>query len=121
MAAYLAKQQRKPEFSLQDASAMGLAMVAVVLVSTEQRSFEGTSRHSLALKADGKIFQPVSSIPERYNLGVPGVARDGAQKRAFSSTFMFPAIQGAQKVSVIVTIGGQRIEKEADPKLFELR
>lgn len=122
VAAYLAKQQRKPELTVQDASAMALGMVAVVLVSTERRSFEGISRHTVALKADDKTIQPVSGIPERYNLGVPGVARDGVQKRAFSSTFLFSAIEGAQKVSVILTIGaGQRIEKEADPRLFQLR
>jgi hypothetical protein len=56
-------------------------------------------------------------VPEQYNFGDAGPFKKGV-----SFTYMFPAIQGAQKVSVIVTIGaGETIEKEADPKLFALR
>jgi tetratricopeptide (TPR) repeat protein len=112
------KAGSSPEFSVADARALGLDMVAVVLVTGEPLTRALPHKYALELKVDDKIIQPLPAS-EVYSLGA-GLHRGNS---ALSLTFMFPAIKGAQRVTVIVTIGaGQKtIEKEADPRLFESR
>ena len=110
VAAYRAKQQHRP-FSVQDARAMRLQIVAVVLEPSE-RTIKGVNHeYRVVLKVDDKIIQPLPGIPENYSLGVNQV----------SATFMFPMIERAQRLSVILIDGdGNRIEKNVQPRLAKL-
>ena len=111
VAAYKAKQQQRP-FSVKDARAIGLEMIAVVLEPSELSKRGVDYSYSVKLKADDKLVEPVCCIPESYHFLV----------NQASSTFMFSAIQGAQRLTVIVSGGdGSHREKKADPKLFEMR
>ena len=122
--------RKKPELSIKEARNLGLDRVAVVVVTSENGKSRNkfgiikpadvsslAYKYTFAIKADGIIIKPIKGVSERYDLADPGKNR-----RQLSSTFLFPVVEGAQRVSVILTIGtDQTIEKEADPKLFEMQ
>jgi len=121
VAAYLAKQRQNREFSVADARSLGLGMIAIVLVTTDRGKKGMTSGPTITLNADGTTIQPIPGHREQYHFCVPSISLNEVSN-SVCSTFLFPSLDGAQKVTMIVTnSAGQVVEKEADPKLFELR
>lgn len=149
LAASIAKDSKR-EFSVQDAkaSAVRLGVVTVLMEAYGRNPMQWFSSNGVAqimLKADDKDIQPLTLAEYRAagktnaaemwdwrnyftfsNIPSGDAVRQGPRcsgaPECAVSEFVFPAIEGAQKVTVVVTgKDGYRQEKAADPKLFESR
>jgi tetratricopeptide (TPR) repeat protein len=124
-AAYFAKKAKQaPAFSVRDARAMGLGLVAVVLIAHDfSRAQTLAYKYDMAFKVDGKVIRWVSPGAAEGKWLAGRLLFLGCCGTDVSSTvFMFPAIEGAQKVTIVVTTGASnRIEKEVDAKWFALQ
>lgn len=146
LAASVAKNSKRG-FSVQDAraSAIRLGVVTVLLEAYGRNSQQwlSTSGAQVMLKADDKNVQPLT-FAEYRAAGIANTAEMWNWRNYFAfafptdtvrqgprcsgaptcavSEFVFSAIEGAQKLTVVV-IGndGHSQEKAADPKLFEAR
>ena len=122
VAAYRAEQQGRP-FTVQDARAMGLGMVAVCLEPAKLSIKGVVYKYRVALQIDDKIIQPVPGVLESYSFTYPIAPGSGPSSTgAPTPAFMFPAVEGTHRLTVILTReDGQTKEKKADPKRFGLR
>jgi len=142
LAASAAKSSKR-QFSVQDAraSAIRLGMVTVLLEAYGRNSQQwlSTKGARIMLKADDKIIQPLTLAQYRA-AGTTNAAEiwDFRNYSTFSnarsednsmfcagcalSEFVFPVIERAQRVTVVVTGNdGRSQETVADPALFESR
>jgi hypothetical protein len=128
-------------FSVQDARATAspLGVVVWVVLEVADRSFRqvpenreqwGPPHVQMTLKADDKMIEPLTRAGLAALLGDVKKMSDFTKNLRFVcpapacafSDFVFPVIEGAQELTVIVTSGdGRRKEKKVDPKLFEPR